>query len=208
MSVCFLLVLFSPACAESQRPRILVFGDSLTAGYGISSAEAFPEQLQGALDAAGYQVTVINSGVSGETTAGGVSRLEWVLADVPDMVIVELGGNDALRGLAPEQTQSNLDRIMTRFAESGVKILLAGMRAPRNLGSAYYSKFDALYPALAAKHDVLLYPFFLEGVAGNPQLNLADGIHPNAQGVKVIVDNMLPYVERLIKEHLGDNASG
>lgn len=207
LSILLLLAISLPSHSEEDALRLLVLGDSLTAGYGIPIADAFPTQLQSRLDAAGYRVTVINAGVSGDTTAGGVSRLEWALADEPDLVIVELGGNDALRGLAPEQTRDNLDRIIARFTDSKVDVLLAGMRAPRNLGPAYYSKFDSLYPDLATKHNIPIYPFFLDGVAGNPQLNLADGIHPNAMGVKVIIERILPYVEKLITERLTDNDS-
>ncbi|MDT8421259.1 MAG: arylesterase [Desulfuromonadales bacterium] len=178
--------------------RILVLGDSLTAGYGLVTEDTFPVQLQKALLSAGYPVKVINAGVSGDTSAGGVSRLEWALADRPDIVILELGGNDALRGLSPEQTASNLEQIIVRLQQVGVDILLAGMLAPRNLGSEYYSKFDNLYPELAAKHGIPLYPFFLQGVAGDPQLNLADGLHPNARGVEVIVRSILPYLQPLL----------
>ncbi|PLX95922.1 MAG: arylesterase [Desulfuromonas sp.] len=185
--------------AKESGLRILVLGDSLTAGYGLATEETFPAQLQQALQAAGYPVTVINAGVSGDTSAGGLSRLEWALADRPDIVILELGANDALRGLAPEQTGNNLEQIIIRLQQAGVDILLAGMLAPRNLGSEYYSKFDNLYPALAARYAIALYPFFLQGVAGEPQLNLADGLHPNARGVAVIVQNILPYLQPLIE---------
>jgi len=184
--------------AEEGATRILVLGDSLTAGYGIAAEEAFPAQLQKSLRSAGHQVTVINAGVSGDTTAGGLSRLEWALADRPDMVIVELGGNDALRALAPGQTRENLDSILTRLRQAGVDILLTGMLAPRNLGSDYYSKFDQIYPELSNKHNIPLYPFFLQGVAGNPELNLRDGIHPNARGGWAIVANIMPYVEKVL----------
>lgn len=206
LSVLFLLfVVVFPVHAggniDERTLRILVLGDSLTAGYGLAAADAFPEQLQRALLEAGHRVEVINAGVSGDTSAGGLSRLEWALADSPDLVILELGANDALRGLAPEQTMINLGRIIARLAQDDINILLAGMLAPRNLGSEYYNKFDSLYPDLAAKHGITLYPFFLDGVAGNPQLNLADGIHPNREGVKVIVAKILIYVERMIKGH-------
>lgn len=178
--------------------RLMVFGDSLAAGYGLPQEEAFPMRLEAALRRAGHQVTVINAGVSGDTSAGGLARLDWALHDRPDLVIVELGGNDALRGLDPEQTCANLDAILSRFKTEGVAVLLAGMRAPRNLGHDYYSKFDRIYSALAAKHDVPLYPFFLDGVATDPALNQADGIHPNARGVAVIVERILPSVRALL----------
>jgi acyl-CoA thioesterase-1 len=198
----FLWIALSPGHAgdspKESDLRILVLGDSLTAGYGLVTEDTFPAQLQKALLSAGYPVKVINAGVSGDTSAGGVSRLEWALADRPDIVILELGGNDALRGLSPEQTASNLEQIIVRLQQVGVDILLAGMLAPRNLGSEYYSKFDNLYPELAARHGILLYPFFLQGVAGDPQLNLADGLHPNARGVEVIVRSILPYLQPLL----------
>lgn len=184
-----------PAAAGETPPRrIAVLGDSLAAGYGLSAAEAFPAQLEAALHRRGYPVTVINAGVSGDTTAGGLARLAWTLQDRPDLVIVELGGNDALRGLPPEEAYANLDAILTRLRQRGVQALLAGMRAPRNLGPEYYTSFDAIYPRLAAAHGIPLYPFFLAGVVGDPALNQADGIHPNAAGVERIVRGILPLV--------------
>jgi acyl-CoA thioesterase-1 len=180
--------------------RILVLGDSLTAGYGLSDEDAFPNQLQRALLTAGHHVKVINAGVSGDTTAGGLSRLEWALSDQPHIVILELGGNDALRGLDPQQTRENLERIIVRLKQAGVNVLLAGMLAPRNLGPDYYNKFDKIYPDLAAKHDISFYPFFLEGVTGDPQLNLDDGIHPNRRGVGRIVEKILPEVEKMVRD--------
>lgn len=204
IALILLSVTVQPGRAEGSAGadvlRILVLGDSLTAGYGIAADDAFPNQLQWALLAAGHRVTVVNAGVTGDTSAGGLSRLEWALADRPDIVILELGGNDALRGLAPEQTRDNLERIIVRLKQAGVDVLLAGMLAPRNLGSDYYSKFDNLYPELADQHGIPLYPFFLEGVTGEARLNLADGIHPNKQGVRVVVEKILPYVETLIKD--------
>ena len=203
MSALFLLLVNvtsarNAGAAGAGGLRLLVLGDSLVAGYGLAANEAFPEQLQQVLRAAGRQVTVINAGVSGDTTAGGLARLDWALTDRPDVVIVELGGNDALRGLPPEQTRNNLEGIIVKLRQAGADILLTGMLAPRNLGSEYYTKFDNLYPELATKHDLPLYPFFLDGVAGDPALNLEDGIHPNARGVAIIVTRILPYVEKLI----------
>ena len=180
--------------------RILVLGDSLTAGYGLKSKDAFPVRLEQALQASGYNVTVINASVSGDTTAGGLARLDWALADKPQLVIIELGGNDALRGLDPKQTQKNLDTILTRLQREGIAALLTGMRAPRNLGSDYYNKFDRLYLELAKRHKVAFYPFFLEGVATVPRYNQADGIHPNEKGVQMIVQKILPTVEKLIDQ--------
>lgn len=180
--------------ADSEL-RLLVLGDSLSAGYGLQPDDAFPAQLQDALGAAGYAVRVINAGVSGDTTAGGLSRLEWALTDRPHMVLVELGGNDALRGLPPEETYANLDAILTRLKQSVPGVILAGMQAPRNLGNDYAKAFDAIYPRLASKYAVALYPFFLDGVALEPALNLPDGIHPNPAGVREIVRRILPLVK-------------
>ena len=177
---------------------LLVLGDSLTAGYGLAAEEAFPVQLEKALRQAGYPVTVINAGVSGDTTAGGLARLSWALADKPQLVIVALGGNDALRGLPPEDTRSNLDAILRQLNDAGVRIILTGMRAPRNLGEQYTATFDQVYPQLAKQHKVPFYPFFLDGVALDPVLNQPDGIHPNASGVAVIVARILPVVETVL----------
>jgi acyl-CoA thioesterase-1 len=175
--------------------RLLVLGDSLTAGYGLAAEESFPAQLDKALQKAGYHVAVINAGVSGDTTAGGLARLTWALADAPQLVIVELGGNDALRGLPPEETRANLDAILKRLVSSGARVILAGMRSPRNLGPDYTTAFDQIYPQLAHKYQVAFYPFFLEGVALDPSLNQPDGIHPNISGVSAIITRILPVVE-------------
>ena len=187
----------SPAAAEPVR--LLAFGDSLVAGYGLAPSAAFPAQLQRALRAEGYEVAVINAGQSGDTTAAGRGRLEWSLADKPDAVLLELGANDALRGLEPEQAFDNLDAILTRLKAENLPVLLAGMLASRNLGADYRRAFDRVFPRLAEKHDVPLYPFFLEGVALDPELNQADGIHPNERGVAVIVERILPYVIELVE---------
>lgn len=180
--------------AETLK-RLLVLGDSLAAGYGLSVEQAFPAQLETALRQAGHNVIVINAGVSGDTTAGGLARLEWALEEAPHLVVVELGGNDALRGLPPEETFANLDAILARIRAAGIHVILAGMQAPRNLGDVYTSEFDQIYPQLAQKHNVRFYPFFLEGVALVPALNQADGIHPNALGIALIVQRILPVVE-------------
>ncbi len=172
----------------------MVLGDSLTAGYGLQAAQAFPEQLEVALQQEGYHVKVINAGVSGDTTAGGLARVDWALSDNPQLVIVELGANDALRGLSVEDTRDNLNSILLRIKQGGAQIVLAGMKAPRNMGEDYVGKFDLIYSDLSRKHKVVLYPFFLSGVALDPLLNQADGIHPNAAGVKVIVSKMLPLI--------------
>lgn len=206
LKLSLLLLLFMTCVPQSlmanntseSRKRLLVLGDSLAAGYGLAAEEAFPAQLEKALRRAGHDVTVINAGVSGDTTAGGLSRLDWALADQPDLVLVELGGNDALRGLPPEETRANLDAILLQLGKSGAKVLLAGMQAPRNLGAQYTTAFNRVYPQLAKQHQVALYPFFLDGVAMDPSLNQADGIHPNARGVAVIVERILPVVEAVL----------
>ena len=184
--------------AAAEPIKILALGDSLTAGYGLPEADAFTTRLQQALKDKGYDVQVINAGVSGDTTAGGRARLDWALGDQPDVAVVELGANDGLRGLDPASTRENLDAILTVMKERGVPTLLAGMYAPRNLGREYGDRFNAIYPELAAKHDVPLYPFFLEGVALDPKLNQEDGMHPNAKGVAIVVDGILPHLTALI----------
>jgi acyl-CoA thioesterase-1 len=198
-AVCLLALVLTPGAAWAAPLKILAFGDSLTAGYGLAEAEGFPEQLEAALRGAGVEAEVLNGGVSGDTTAGGLARLDWALADKPDLVILELGSNDALRGLDPAATESNLDAMLERLAAAKVPVLLAGMLAPRNLGADYAEAFDAIYPRLAEKHDVPLYPFFLDGVATDTALNQADGIHPNDEGVAVIVERLLPHLLPLVE---------
>jgi acyl-CoA thioesterase-1 len=192
-----LVGIVEPASA-TQPIRILAFGDSLTAGYGLAPEDVFPVKLQARLRADGFDAVVLNGGFSGDTTAGGLSRVKWSLKDKPQYAIVELGANDALRGIAPAVTEANLDKILARFRDAHVKVLLAGMRAPANWGVRYQKTFDAIYPHLAAKYGVPLYPFFLDGVALNPTLNQIDGLHPTARGVDVIVDHIAPAVEKLI----------
>jgi acyl-CoA thioesterase-1 len=190
---------FAALAADSDRPlRIVVLGDSLVAGLGLEPSQAFPAQLQRALRASGHAVEVINAGVSGDTTAGGLDRLAWAVPERTDAVIVELGANDALRGLDPGRAKANLDKFIATLKAGGAEVLLAGMRAPRNLGERYVAAFDAIYPELAARHGVLFYPFFLEGVALEARLNLRDGIHPNSKGVAEITRRILPSVEQLI----------
>ena len=189
-----------PALAQAKPLRLLALGDSLTAGYGIASHEAFPAQLQAALGQRSIAAEVVNGGLSGDTTAGGLARLDWALEPRPDAAIVELGANDGLRGLDPAQTRANLDAILTKLREKRIAALLAGMLAPPNLGPDYGRAFNAVFPELAAKHGVLFYPFFLDGVAAQRELNLADGIHPNAKGVAVIVDRILPTVLKLVEQ--------
>ncbi|MFO7982464.1 MAG: arylesterase [Desulfuromonadales bacterium] len=204
--------LFSGGAAAAKQSdgsaiRVAVLGDSLGAGRGLPAAKAFPVRLGVALSEQGYDVDVLDMSVSGDTTAGGLARLEWLLEAQPDLVIVELGGNDALRGLDPDRTRSNLDAILSRLKKADVTVLLAGMRAPRNLGSEYYNKFDRIYPELAEKHSVALYPFFLEGVAGHPEMNQSDGIHPTAEGIEEIVRRILPMVRRLLEEQVASGPS-
>jgi acyl-CoA thioesterase-1 len=177
--------------------KILALGTSLTQGYGLPPGTEFPVQLQAALKAAGVDATVINAGVSGDTSAGGLARLDWSLADKPDAAIVELGSNDMLRGLSPAQTEKNLRAILAKLKTAKVRVLLTGMQAQRNLGAEYVRQFDSIYPRLAKEYGVLFYPFVLDGVALNPKLNQADGMHPNPEGVKVIVRRMLPLVRKL-----------
>jgi len=188
-----------PRGAQAAPQKLLAYGDSLIHGYGLGPAEVFPAQLEQALRAAGREVTVINGGNSGDTTAAGLARVDWTLAERPDAVLLLLGANDFLRGLDPKETAANLRALLLRFQAEGLPVLLAGMLAPQNLGADYAAEFDAIYPTLAAEFDALLYPFFLEGVALDPALNQPDGIHPNAAGVAVIVGRILPSVEALLE---------
>lgn len=193
-----LVFLAFPGMASSADLKLVVLGDSLSAGYQLAPEEGFPEQLQKVLDDAGHSVSVVNAGVSGDTTSGGLSRLDWSVGPDVDAVIVELGANDALRGISPEFTRKNLEDITRSLRERGVEVLLAGMLAPRNLGPEYAEAFDPIYADIASEHDALLYPFFLDGVALDPDLNLSDGMHPNAAGVAVIVEKILPKVKELL----------
>jgi acyl-CoA thioesterase-1 len=187
------------AAAQGERPlRIVVLGDSLVAGFGLKPTQAFPAQLGRALMARGRAVEVINAGISGDTTAGGLERVAWAVPEGTDAVIVELGANDALRGLPPARAKANLERIIAIIKARGAEVLLAGMLAPRNMGQEYVRAFDAIYPDLAAKSGVLLYPFFLDGVALDPKLTIGDGLHPNDEGVGRIIERILPFVERLL----------
>lgn len=178
--------------------KLVVFGDSLTAGFGINPAEAFPVKLEAALRQRGLDVIVENAGVSGDTAKQGLERLEWSLAQDADAVIVELGANDALRGVDPNETRKSLNEIIAKLRARATPVMIAGMLAPPNLGAAYKELFDAIYPSLAREHGILLYPFFLEGIAGEPAFNLEDGIHPNPRGIDEIVKRMLPKVEEFL----------
>jgi acyl-CoA thioesterase-1 len=189
------------AHAQSAPIKIAVLGDSLAAGYGVKPAESFPARLEAALKAQGRNVAVLNHGVSGDTTAGGLDRIDWMLADKPDIVLVELGGNDALRGTDPKVTEKNLTAIVEKLKAAGVTVWLAGMLAPRNLGSDYVTAFDGLYKRIAEKYQVPLYPFILDGVAQDPAFIQADGIHPNPKGAQVVADKLLPFVTKTLDDY-------
>lgn len=197
------LLFAAPALAQAKREQlVLALGDSLTAGYQLKPNESFPAQLEAALRAQGLAVKVHNAGVSGDTTAQGKARLPWVLNSLkqkPDLAIVALGANDMLRGQPPAQARANLDSILAEFDKRGIPVIVAGMLAAPNLGAAYGEEFNSLYPALAKKHGAALHPFFTSGVTGNPKLLLADGMHPNKQGVALMVKNIQPLVVRKLK---------
>ena len=194
-----LTVLAETALADDGC-RIAVLGDSLASSYGLALEQGFPARLEQRLAEQGYACTVLDAGVTGDTSAGGRARLDWLLADQPTHVMIELGGNDALRALPPEEMEANLEAIIERLEAEGVEVLLAGMLAPPNLGADYGEAFATVFPRLAAEHEVPLYPFFLDGVAGDPALNQADGIHPSAAGIDRIVEGILPTVERWLGE--------
>jgi acyl-CoA thioesterase-1 len=187
----------APAAAD-QPVRIVALGDSLSAGFGLAGSDAFPVKLEKALKAKGIAATVANAGVSGDTASGGLARVDWSIPDGTEAVILELGANDALRGIDPAVTRKALDAILTRLKARKIAVLLCGMRAPPNMGADYAKAFDAIFPALAEQHGVPLYPFFLDGVAADAKLNQGDGIHPTAQGVDVIVTRIMPEIEQLI----------
>ena len=198
-AVAFVAALVLAAGPAAAAPlKIVALGDSLTAGYGLGPGEGFVPRLQAALRAAGHDVTVVDAGVSGDTASDGLARLDWSVGDDAGAVIVELGGNDALRGIDPAVTRAALDALLARLAARRLPVLLAGMRAPPNLGADYAATFDPIYGDLSARHGVALYPFFLDGVAADAALNQADGIHPNAAGVGVLVGRILPAVEALL----------
>jgi acyl-CoA thioesterase I len=205
-----LLCVLAPASVAnaSDRPiKIVVLGDSLSAGLGLPVEDAFPARLAEALKGKGIAATIADAGVSGDTASGGLGRLDWSVPDDTDAVIVELGANDALRGLDPNLTKAALDAILRKLADRHIAVLLAGMRAPRNMGPDYARDFDAIYPALASTHPVVFYPFFLDGVAADPKLNQGDGMHPNAAGVDAIVARILPQVEELVTRTRAARAS-
>jgi acyl-CoA thioesterase I len=201
LSMAFAVSLACFGSAAQARPlKILAMGSSLTQGYGLPPGTEFTTQLQAALKAQGIDADIINAGVSGDTSADGLSRLDWSLADHPDAAILELGSNDMLRGTPPSETEKNLRAILSTFQKDHIPVMLTGMQAQRNLGADYVSQFDAIYPKLAKEFPVIYYPFFLDGVALNPKLNQADGLHPNPAGVKIIVARMMPDVKKLVAE--------
>lgn len=197
------LILFLGICgalssARAEPLKIVGFGDSLMAGFGLGPDEGFTQKLEAALRAKGHDVTVTNAGVSGDTSSGGLSRLDWSVPDGTQLVILELGANDMLRGVSPAITQKHLDAMLAKLRQRKIAVLLAGMRAAPNLGADYQSSFDAIFPKLAEKFGVPLYPFFLEGVAGDATFQLEDGLHPNAKGIDRMVEHILPEVEKAI----------
>jgi len=206
-----LLVFFLVSCVTAAAgdlretadscPCIVAFGDSLTAGLGVSRDDAYPAQLQRRLAGLGYHYRVINAGASGDTSAGGLRRVSWVLKSKPEVVILELGANDGLRGLGLEQTTSNLDRIIQQLQQADVTVVLAGMKLPPNYGQDYTRGFESIYPALAKRYHLPLIPFFLEGVAGSLDLNQADGIHPTKEGYTIVVEHVLKVLRPLIRQH-------
>ncbi|KMO27735.1 GDSL family lipase [Methylobacterium variabile] len=185
--------------SQERTLNLVALGDSLTAGYGLPADAAFPVQLEAALKARGQAVTIANAGVSGDTATGGLDRVDWSVPDGTDGVILELGANDMLRGTDPSVTEKALDAIIVRLKGRGIPVLLAGMRAAPNLGPDYGRRFDAIYPRLAERHGLILYPFFLDGIAGDRGLNLADGLHPTRAGVERVVAGILPSVEDFLK---------
>ena len=203
-AICLTLLLLFPlnSAAFAETLRIVALGDSLTAGYGLQAGEDYPTQLQKALTDKGINVKIDNAGVSGDTTAGGLSRLEWVTSGEPKptLTIVALGANDMLRAIDPATTESNLRSILQKLKAKNIPAVLYGMKAPINMPPAYRKSFNSLYPKLADEFDVPLYPFFLEDVAMNPKLNLEDGIHPTKDGIALIVKKTLPFIEKQLKK--------
>ena len=196
-----------PAAAAGKPIKLVALGDSLTAGYGLPAQAAFPVKLQQALQSKGIDVEIVNAGVSGDTTTGGRDRLGWSVPEGTDAVIVELGANDALRGIDPKVSRAALDDILKKLKARNIAVLLCGMLAPPNYGADYAAQFNSIYPDLAKAYDVPLYPFFLDGVATQAKLNQADGLHPTAAGVDVIVRNILPTVEAFLKSRVGAAAA-
>ena len=195
------LCLVSVGHAQNTPIKIAVLGDSLAAGFGVKPEQSFPSRLEAALKAAGRNVAILNHGVSGDTTTGGLDRIDWMLGDKPDIVLIALGANDMLRGVDPALTERNLDAMIAKLKQAGVTVWLAGMMAQRNLGPEYVAAFDGLYRKLADKYQVPLYPFLLDGVAQDPALNQADGIHPNPKGAEIVAGKLLPFVTKNLDDH-------
>ncbi|MBQ0709160.1 MULTISPECIES: arylesterase [unclassified Ochrobactrum] len=193
---------------QLSQVKIVGFGDSLMAGYLLPSNAAFPQQLEKALNDKGIEVSIENAGVSGDTTTGGLSRIDWSVPDGTDLVILELGANDALRGIEPDITEKNLDEMLARLKQRGISVILAGMMAPPNMGKDYAAKFNLIYPKLAQKYGVPLYPFFLDGVATKKEFLLEDGMHPNEKGVKTMVTNFMPTIEKSLQQMQNKGTSG
>ena len=198
MPLVLLMATVFPAKAQDRLPEIVALGDSLTAGYGLAPGDGFVPQLQAALDKKGYRLAIRNAGVSGDTSTGGLARLDWVLTPETRGVILELGANDMLRGISPAVTRRNLTQLIERLQARNIEVMLAGMVAAPNLGADFAARFNPIYPQLADKYGLVFYPFFLDGVAGNRALNLPDGIHPTAEGVAVIVEKILPQMETFL----------
>ena len=189
----------NPAHAMARTLQVVGFGDSLMAGYQLAPGDAYPAKLEAALKAQGIDVAIANAGVSGDTTAAGLARIDWSVPDGTDAVILELGANDALRGVPPQETERNLDAMLTRLKARGIAVILMGMLAPPNMGEEFGGTFNAIFPRLAQKHGAALYPFFLDGVAAQSTLQLEDGMHPNPGGVDVMVDKSLPVIREFLK---------
>ncbi|MCC0031112.1 MAG: arylesterase [Brucellaceae bacterium] len=198
LMMCFAMLVFAATAARAEPLSIVGFGDSLMAGYQLGPEEGFTPRLEAALKDAGIDATVTNAGVSGDTTSGGLARLDWSVPDGTDLVILELGANDALRGIAPDITRANLEAMIERLKERGIAVLLAGMLAPPNMGGDYGKAFNAIYPELAEKYGVPLYPFFLDGVAAQQGLLLDDAMHPNTAGIDVMVERFMPVLRDTI----------
>ncbi len=203
-SACLILMCVLVTNAVAKPLEVVAFGDSLMAGYQLDREDAFPNRLAEALNANGLEINMTNAAVSGDTTSGGLARLDWSIPDGTDVVILELGANDALRGLPVETTRENLDKMMARLSERKITVFLMGMLAPPNMGTDYEQTFNTIYPDLANKYEVEFYPFFLDGVAGIPELNISDGIHPNPDGIAVMVEKILPVAEPFFKAQLVD----
>ena len=194
-----LMMTFALSCtARAETISLIGFGDSLMAGYQLPPEDAFPARLEKTLKEKGFDVTIANAGVSGDTSSGGLARIDWSVPDGTKGVILELGANDALRGIAPEETRKNIEAMITRLKDRGIAVLLAGMMAPPNMGADYAARFNPIYPELAKKYGLELYPFFLDGVVTEAKLKLEDGMHPNGDGVGVMVEKALPVVERFL----------